>query len=311
MLLKLALILKGRANSGIGIFLPLLFFLLSSCAQGPELKLDPDSREFYDLASLIMSREESKMFKLLPDAESRKEFIKDFWEKRDPFPETPENEFLQELTARVNYADLRFKEGGRGRNTDRGRIYIFLGPPDKIDEVFTHYDQTVRGSIITWIYYNYNLGIEFVDERGTGKYTIREISGNLFEAMDIMKLGGRFGPDSVFKDRIVKFSINYDSKRKKLTIVLPAKPLNFAEDEQGYNFISLRFVFYVYDRKGQKINKFSEDRVFRVKLEEYIDLKEVTFDFDLALPDDKGYVDVTIEGRGEKGGRIRKLFEIK
>jgi len=68
-----------------------LLFLFSasifiSCAKSPPVKLDPESQEFYELASLIMSNEENKMFRLLPDEESRREFIREFWEKRDPLP---------------------------------------------------------------------------------------------------------------------------------------------------------------------------------------------------------------------------------
>ncbi|MBC7364250.1 MAG: GWxTD domain-containing protein [Candidatus Aminicenantes bacterium] len=305
-------VIKIERVSWLGrVFLLIGSFLLADCSRIPMPQLDPESRQFYELAKLIISKEEDKIFRLLPDAESRKEFIREFWEKRDPFPETPENEFQQEFLARVFFADQRFKEGGKGRDTDRGRIYIFLGPPDKIDEVFTHYDPSVRGSIITWIYYDYGLGIEFVDERGTGQYKIRQISGDIFEAMDILKLGGRFGPDSVFKDRVVKFELKYLDKEKKIKISLPVKSLNFSEDEEGNNFVDLQFVFYVYTLNGQKIGKYVENRIYKVSLRELLELKEISFYFDLELPGGKGIVDVTISGRGEKGGRIRRLFEIK
>lgn len=284
---------------------------LVACGGPPRAKLDPESQEFYDIAQMIMSREEAKIFRLLPDAESRKEFIKEFWEKRDPFPDTPKNEFKDEFMARIIYADQRFKEGGKGRNTDRGRIYIFMGPPDKFEEIFTHEDTSVRGSVIYWYYYNYNLGIEFVDEKGTGQYRIRRYEGDFFEAMDILKLGGSFGPDNIFKRRVVKFQLDYDKEEKKIAIVLPAKDLNFSEDEEGAFYVDLDFVFYIYDRAGQRVGKYSENRVFKVTIQEYPDLKEVPFYFNYELPGGKGYIDVTISGRGEKSGRIRRLFEIK
>jgi len=64
-------------------------------------KLDPESQKFYRTARLIMNKEEAKIWDRLPDAESRKEFIADFWEKRDPNPDTPVNEYRQEFEARV------------------------------------------------------------------------------------------------------------------------------------------------------------------------------------------------------------------
>jgi len=289
----------------------LVGLLAVSCSTAPKTKLDPESQEFYDLAQMIMSREEAKIFRLLPDAESRKEFIREFWEKRDPFPETPKNEFKDEFMARIIYADQRFKEGGKGRNTDRGRIYIFMGPPDKFEEIFTHEDTSVRGSVIYWYYYNYNLGIEFVDEKGTGQYRIRRYEGDFFEAMDILKLGGSFGPDNIFKRRVIKFRLDYDKDEKKITIVLPARDLNFSEDEEGAFYVDLDFVFYIYDQMGKKIGRYEENRVFKATIQEYPDLKEVPFYFNYELPGGKGYLDVTISGRGEKSGRIRRLFEIK
>lgn len=295
----------------LGLGLVLGFLIFAACSSLPRPKLDPESQEFYDIAQMIMSREEAKIFRLLPDAESRKEFIKEFWEKRDPFPETPQNEFKEEFMSRIIYADQRFKEGGKGRNTDRGRIYIFMGPPDKFEEYFTHDDTSVRGSIIYWYYYRYYLGIEFVDEKGTGQYRLRRYEGDFFEAMDILKLGGTFGPDNIFKERVVKFQLDYDDREKSISIVLPARALNFSEDEEGDFYVNLNFVFYLYDRAGKKVGKYTENRVFEATIQEYPDLKEVPFYFNYELPEGKGYIDVTISGGGEKSGRIRRLFEIK
>jgi GWxTD domain-containing protein len=84
-------------------------------------KMDAESEKFYQLARLIMTSEESKIFKLLPDAEARKEFIKDFWDKRNPDPDSPTNTFKTEYEGRVAYANKHFREGGLGLNTDRGR----------------------------------------------------------------------------------------------------------------------------------------------------------------------------------------------
>lgn len=291
---------------GLGLWL----YAMAGCSSLPKLDLDPESKEFYEVAKIIMSREEEKIFRLLPDAESRKEFIKEFWEKRDPFPETPENEFKNEFDSRLIYADQRFREGGKGWNTDRGRVYIFLGPPDRVEEVFNREDTSARGNAIYWIYYDYGLGIEFVDERGIGQYRMTGYDGDFFGAMDILKLGGRFGPDSIFKERVVKFQLDYDHQEKKMTVVLPAKALNFGEDEEGDFYVDLEFTFYLYDRKGKRLGKYTENRRFEVSIQEYHDLQEIPFYFNYSLPEGKGYVDVTISGRGDKSGRIRHLFEI-
>jgi GWxTD domain-containing protein len=95
-------------------------------------KLDPESEKFFRTARLIMTREETKIWNRLPDAESRKEFIADFWLKRDPDPDTAVNEYQQEFEARV---DTPPAVPGRRRRLQHGprRVYIFMGPPDKFE----------------------------------------------------------------------------------------------------------------------------------------------------------------------------------
>ena len=66
-----------------------LIVVTASSATGliaAKLKLDPESEKFFRTARLIMTKEENKIFQRLPDISSRKEFIEDFWLKRDPRP---------------------------------------------------------------------------------------------------------------------------------------------------------------------------------------------------------------------------------
>jgi len=64
--------------------------------------------------------------------EDRGEFITDFWKRRDPNLETKVNEFRQQYYTRLAIADKAYKSGIPGWMTDRGRIYILLGPPTDI-----------------------------------------------------------------------------------------------------------------------------------------------------------------------------------
>jgi len=81
----------------------------------------------------IITDEENSAFKKLSNNAERDNFIEQFWQRRDPTPDTTENEFKEEHYRRLVYADERFAAGIRGRNTDRGRIYIMYGKPDSID----------------------------------------------------------------------------------------------------------------------------------------------------------------------------------
>ena len=81
----------------------------------------------------IITPEELAAFKQLSNDEEREQFIEQFWLRRDPTPDTPENEFREEHYRRIAYANENFPAGKPGWMTDRGRIYIIWGPPDSID----------------------------------------------------------------------------------------------------------------------------------------------------------------------------------
>jgi len=81
----------------------------------------------------IITDEERSAFKQLSNDEERDNFIENFWARRDPTPDTVENEFKEEHYRRIAYANEHFAAGIPGWRTDRGRIYIVYGPADEID----------------------------------------------------------------------------------------------------------------------------------------------------------------------------------
>ncbi len=81
----------------------------------------------------IITDEEQKAFKLLSNDEERDQFIEGFWQRRDPTPDTIENEFKEEHYRRMAYANEHFAAGIPGWKSDRGRIYIMYGPADEIE----------------------------------------------------------------------------------------------------------------------------------------------------------------------------------
>jgi GWxTD domain-containing protein len=72
----------------------------------------------------IISDEERSAFLQLATNEEREQFIEAFWQRRDPTPDTVENEFKEEHYRRIAYANERFASGVPGWRTDRGRTYI-------------------------------------------------------------------------------------------------------------------------------------------------------------------------------------------
>jgi len=81
----------------------------------------------------IISDEEKSAFKQLSNDEERDAFIENFWLRRDPTPDTAENEYKEEHFRRIAYANEHFAAGVPGWRTDRGRIYIMYGKADEIE----------------------------------------------------------------------------------------------------------------------------------------------------------------------------------
>jgi len=81
----------------------------------------------------IITDEERAAFKQLSNDEERDNFIEAFWQRRDPTPDTEENEYKEEHYRRIAYANEHYAAGIPGWKTDRGRIYIMYGPPDEND----------------------------------------------------------------------------------------------------------------------------------------------------------------------------------
>lgn len=81
----------------------------------------------------LMDPDEKKAFRAAADDDERRSFVNAFWQKRDPSPETAENEFQREFYRRVQYADANFStEATRGALSDRGMVFLLLGPPSYV-----------------------------------------------------------------------------------------------------------------------------------------------------------------------------------
>jgi GWxTD domain-containing protein len=81
----------------------------------------------------IITDEERAAFKQLSNDEERDNFIEAFWQRRDPTPDTEENEYKEDHYRRIAYANEHFAAGIPGWKSDRGRIYIMYGPADEVE----------------------------------------------------------------------------------------------------------------------------------------------------------------------------------
>jgi GWxTD domain-containing protein len=135
--------------------------------------------------SYIITDEERAAFKRLLTDEEREQFIENFWLRRDPTPDTIENEFKEEHYRRIAYANEHYASGIPGWKTDRGRIYIVYGPPDEIEDhssggFYERPPEEGGGETSTYPFqqwrYRYidglgnNIIIEFVDPTMSGEF---------------------------------------------------------------------------------------------------------------------------------------------
>src|SRR4030095_2466884 len=153
-----------------------------------KIKPEPD-RAFIDWrrdVEPIISSAELEAWKKLRTNEEREKFIEDFWHRRDPDPDTSENEYRESYYERIAYVNEHFSSGIPGYKTDRGRVYLKYGKPDEIDShpAGGRYEREASeggGSTSTytferWFYRSIpgrsGAQLEFVDPTGTGEYRL-------------------------------------------------------------------------------------------------------------------------------------------
>ena len=118
----------GRTQAGLGA----LVVVATAAAAGAQ-KMDKDAKRWLDETRPIMLAEEEKIYRELKSDKERAEFQKIFWARRDPTPDTPANEYQDEIARARAEADAQFKIAGRkGSETDCGRVYMLLGKPDEM-----------------------------------------------------------------------------------------------------------------------------------------------------------------------------------
>jgi GWxTD domain-containing protein len=108
----------------------------------------------------------------IEDSENQDEKIErylDFWKKKDPTPNTDENELFNEYYRRISYANENFSHYIEGWRSDRGMVFIILGSPNNVDR---HPFDLESKPYEVWQYYELNRSFVFVDETGFGDYRL-------------------------------------------------------------------------------------------------------------------------------------------
>ncbi|HEX6309083.1 MAG TPA: GWxTD domain-containing protein [Longimicrobiales bacterium] len=109
-----------------------------------------------------------------------------FWARRDPLPVTEINEYRDQFFQRVRYATEAFREGGNrpGWETDRGEVFIVLGPPDQVIERYIgERNVTLQPNGEEWVYTAVpggELALLFYDRSGFGRFELIPSSATSF-----------------------------------------------------------------------------------------------------------------------------------
>ncbi|HUP00600.1 MAG TPA: GWxTD domain-containing protein [Gemmatimonadota bacterium] len=129
-----------------------------------------------DALSLIRyeaTRREMDILEDIEDAERRIDAWNCFWQIRDPVPSTTANEGMQEYFRKIQIANNEWRSALRpGYLSDRGRVFITLGPPDDVSQ-----RPMPAGSapFEVWTYHRHNFQILFVDRIGFNNYQLESI----------------------------------------------------------------------------------------------------------------------------------------
>jgi GWxTD domain-containing protein len=222
------------------VFSWIALFSLSCRYYKLERKLDPENRDWLMRVRYIITKDEQHAFLDLPEAE-REEFKEEFWERRDPDPDTEENEFRIEYENRLEQAEELFvSEGKPGWLTDRGRIYILFGPPmDRITNPMGSTSQTRCQEV--WYYGNFP--VVFIDETCTGSFrlvtydltSIRSFNLNYMHELNMAQASAQqtiVGRVEEFKYdwQVEKTLVTDDRIEGKIHISMPYANIWFSED---------------------------------------------------------------------------------
>jgi len=254
---------KTVANPAL--LLVLLLGGAAACATARLIRsLDPDSRDFLSKARYLITAAERGEFLNLPPLE-RKGFIEDFWKKRDPSPETDENEFKDEYFQRIEEANHLFTAGGGGEPgwlQDRGRIYILIGPPDYRE---TYPRGVTFYGLPTEIWYYGFFTMTFIDDNWTGNYRLDPDSA--IQLAEIMKTQMLWKPQlsgdaaKSILDGIVDVSV-LSPGQARVRIRLPYREIWF-KSEGAQLTATLTAHLDVRDQAEKKVWEFLESYVLR------------------------------------------------
>ena len=283
-----------------------------------EHRLTPKYAAFYSEVQYIMTGEERKIFLELPDS-AKDAFIDEFWKRRNPVPDAPENAFKTEYEARVHRANMLFHGEGRpGYLTDRGRIYILFGPPmDRLT-----YPMDATGDCREIWYYG-GFPVIFIDEHCEGRFLLTAVNLEHLQALNIAQ--GHFQKTFEQTGRFFDYSVDLIKGRSEPDLFEARVAINVPYAGIWFNFADGRLTtalevrLVVRDEAGATLLdvrkswdiQLTEDELRARKGRSYRMDIPIVFDKDVArLRAGKLTLEVAVKNAAE-GEELKKTVELR
>lgn len=290
----------------------LLIIILADCSgKGRSVHtMPPEDARFLSEVRYLISPKEIKIFKNTP-AEERQKFIEEFWKERDPDPNTEENEFRDEYYRRIEQANRLFREGSSGWLSDRGRIYILLGEPERRDTYpsgYSFYEPPVE------IWYYGSFPIVFVDYRHEGLYKLEPGSARIISQINVAQMWLK--PEGITRNvRLFDFVLtmkNIGSGQAKLLMEIPYRVTNLIQnDKPGVYETKIKLTVRISVSKNKIVLEKEEIHPVSVSADMLAQLgKTHTIEFIFQLPPGKYSAQVTLENTADKS-QSRKEIKFK
>lgn len=274
------------------------FILSGACSRALPMKEDPFFADFFDMTRHIMSSEEIEIYNHLPDAESKEEFIEEFWAKRDPDPNTLENESRENFQERIDFANRHFEEHRgqkRGWDTMRGRILLQLGFPDERRQGNQRISDSTNSAreipVEIWFYYRHKLELVFADKRGFGEFDLITTPPALLTAID----NSKYDIDqSLHPEDVNAFRFQSAYRSGQIEIQIPTQSLKFTEIDEQLS-ADFSFTVYVY-RNYRKIDTLTREIRFSENKKAMLEMEQITLKFPYS-PTESGHFFLDILGK--------------
>jgi len=301
---------KKTLKPGLGMLL--LIQILASCSGSGRVvrTMPPEDRQFLSEVRYLITKKEKNIF-IRTHSDERKQFIEEFWKQRDPDPTTAENEFRAEYYRRIDFANHLFRGGDSGWLSDRGRIYILLGEPERRDVFpsgYSFYDPPVE----IW-YYGF-FPIIFVDYQREGLYKLEPSSARRMGMINITQM--QLKPPGITRNiRQFDFVLTLQADapgQARLLFEVPYRVTNLVQNEQsGALETRIKLKVLVANAAGETVLEKEEMHpvsVDRNKLEQLA--KTFTIEFALKLPPGQYTAKTTLENTAD-GTQVQKELKIK